>query len=351
MSAQITSGLSFTKKQKTANIRINEIDVNYFFKSIKNENNLIILDNVLIDNFDETLRNIITQFTLEITSEFIDANDFRKIMKHIYTIFLYNFILYLVVFDPRFYKLDKHVNVDGTTIFNIAQLKLSDNDLLDDKIRADFTKPDTIIQYNKSIYFQNHKSQEICFGHFYKNLKIDYIVNNEYAIYKTNRNEFIIFDVKHVTNDDLEKLCSLNNCTLHIKNKFNLPEFIRENDERLKNYLSKKYIYPRFNEDKIDNLMYYEHNNTLIFFDKISSLYNKYISLEQPLKTGGNNKYKICINKKTNYAYIIHNKKKCYFYKNENKIYIKLANNNNIYINKKLLSYDNKSNSYFIIIR
>lgn len=48
MSQTIKSGLSFIRNPKTPNIRINEIDVNHFFKSIKNEDNLIILDNVLI---------------------------------------------------------------------------------------------------------------------------------------------------------------------------------------------------------------------------------------------------------------------------------------------------------------
>ena len=56
MSQTIKSGLSFIRNPKTPNIRINEIDVNHLpnifikqsFKSIKNEDNLIILDNVLI---------------------------------------------------------------------------------------------------------------------------------------------------------------------------------------------------------------------------------------------------------------------------------------------------------------
>lgn len=325
-----------------------------FLKALKNEDNLILLDNVLINNIYEAIFNItrIEQFKSELKLfSSSDVSDYFIIMIHIYKIFLYNFILYLTIFDTKLYKLDKHVKDDGTTIFNITQLELAPH-TPSEKMRNNFTNSDDTLQYNRYIRFKKVVSSDgILFDHFYSALEIDDIANNIYKIYKTNRNEFIIVDINHVTNDDLETLCRLNNCKLHINNKFNLPEFIGKNDERLKKYLSKQYEYPQYDPDNTGKLSNLKDNGTFNFFDKISTFYDKYISLQQSQTTGGNNnKYNICTNKKTNYAYIIYNKKKSYFYKNENKIYIKLANNN-FYINKKILSYDSNSNSYFIIIR
>ena len=72
---------------------------------------------------------------------------------------------------------------------------------------------------------------------------------------------------------------------------------------------------------------------------------------ETEATTGGsNNKYQIYSDKKTNFAYIKYNNKKSYFYKkeNENKIFIKI-DNKIINITKKLLSYNSKLNSTFLL--
>lgn len=191
-------------------------------------------------------------------------------MIHIYKIFLYNFILYLTIFDTKLYKLDKHVKDDGTTIFNITQLELAPH-TPSEKMRNNFTNSDDTLQYNRYIRFKKVVSSDgILFDHFYSALEIDDIANNIYKIYKTNRNEFIIVDINHVTNDDLETLCRLNNCKLHINNKFNLPEFIGKNDERLKKYLSKQYEYPQCDPDNTGKLSNLKDNGTFNFLIKLA---------------------------------------------------------------------------------
>lgn len=87
----------------------------------------------------------------------------------------------------------------------------------------------------------------------------------------------------------------------------------------------------------------------IIIFNEIKNIYDKYISLLEKTGCSNKNKYKIYVNKKTNYAYINYNKKKHYFYENNNKIFIQL-DDKSININKKILSYNNKTNFYFIII-
>jgi hypothetical protein len=323
-----------------------KFDLNQFLNSIKNGDNNIILDNVSLNIIYDTLYYIDKQFKLDVNV------DFKKIMIHSYKIFLYNFILYLYIYNYKLYKLDKNEVIAGTSIFNISQLQLSSSEIYI-KMRDNFTNEDTDLtesnfNYDNSITFKKHISSEVIqSNNLYFTIAIENLINNKYTIYKTNNNDFIITDI---TNEDLEFICRSNNFTLNINNKFNLPEFISENCEIFKNYLLKKYVYPQFNANGRDNLLMWHKLGTFKIFDNISFLYDKYMSLKTSETIGGNNnKYKICINKKTNYIYIIYNKKKCYFYKN-NRMFIKI-DNNNIYINKKLLSYDNESNSYFIIIK
>ena len=72
----------------------------------------------------------------------------------------------------------------------------------------------------------------------------------------------------------------------------------RKNDERLKNYLSKQYEYPQYVPDNTGKLSNLKDNGTFNFFDKISTFYDKYISLQESQTTDSNNKYKICTNKR-----------------------------------------------------
>lgn len=323
-------------------IAITKIDVNHFFTSIKDEDNKVTFDNVIIINLTELIQKL---------SPNPDFGDYKKIIEKSYNIFLYYFIVYFV-YSRNLYKLDKITrDDDNTTIYNISQLQLDPN--TEKLIKTNLRDKSKVANYinEQGVNFIAPVTPETAtpdnpvFGHFYCALPIDNIINNNYAIYKTIKNEFIIFNTTHITPNDLETICRTNGLELHVNQKFDLPNFIRTNDDKkLIRTLSKKYIYPQYSFNKTELLYQHHSYGEFEIFDKIEELYTKYLQ-----QTGGNNKYKICINKKTNYAYINYNKNKCYFCSRKNKIFIKL-DNNNINIKKKHLSHDSKNNTYFISI-
>jgi hypothetical protein len=278
-----------------------------------------------------------------------------------YYIFIYYFIAYLLKLKFRLYKLDKieikedvYNGISRETIYDISPVELEDEEDYE-KINNDFTSHHNYNDKN-SYNFKETIANGITFENFYIYFDITDLINNKYLIYKcfnfrTNINEYIIFNKDHITIKDLEDLCGLNGSSLSINNKFNLPDFLIENgDEPLIELLKVEYQYPKSPKD-YEYLEYWDEDNSkIIIFDKIMELYVKYVSSKEAT-SGGNskNKYKIYVNKKTNYAYINYNKKKHYFHKNNNKIFIQL-DDKSININKKIASYNNKTNSYFIII-
>jgi len=345
-----------TFKPPPSRIQTTKIDIKDFFNSISN-NRQIKFDNVLIDNINGLIDK---KYRDQTKYKFTDGND-KKILMKSYFIFIYYFIAYLLKVKFRLYKLDKiEIKQDDLygireeTIYDISPVELEcERDY--EKINNDFTNNHN--NNNKSSYnFKETRINDKILENFYHRFDISDLINNKYLIYKclnfkTKINEYIIFNKEHITIKDLKHLCGLNDSSLIINDKFNLPKFLTENgDELLIELLKVEYQYPQYLAFGENLEGWTDDNSKIIIFDKIKELYVKYVPSEEAT-SGGNskNKYKIYVNKKTNYAYINYNKKKHYFHKNNNKIFIQL-DDKSININKKIASYNNKTNSYFIII-
>jgi hypothetical protein len=117
----------------------------------------------------------------------------------------------------------------------------------------------------------------------------------------------------------------------------NLPKYLIENEIN-SHYIDKSIIEA--------NKIYYNLEN----IERLRRSEPEIEDETEAITGGSNNKYQIYSDKKTNFAYIKYNNKKSYFYKkeNENKIFIKI-DNKIINITKKLLSYNSKLNSTFLL--
>jgi len=210
-------------------VEIKKLDIKSFFKNIADDDNKIIFDNVLINNFNNLIINLYELENMSISS-FYDG-DYKKKLIRSYNIFIYYFIACLIKLNDKLYKLDKIV-INNNTIYDISQLKLFSDDAYN-RIYEDFKEPYDELIYNNDLYYYSFKecrTDEIIFGNFYKCLYIKDLINNKYLIYKTKLNEYIIFNKNIITKDDFENLCHLNGSTLIINYNFNLPIFLIEND-------------------------------------------------------------------------------------------------------------------------
>lgn len=172
---------------------------------------------------------------------------------------------------------------------------------------------------------------------------IDFILHNNiwhFNIIQIKRNQYDKFINKNFNSDNMD---TYNN--FYINNKTN-NVFI------FKNYYDSEYPI-NFNFDIIkfhnDELYYKNYINTLIELDPTNTA--NYSLYTYSLLGGANkttNKYKININNKTKFIYILYNNKKVYLYKNDkNKIFINL-DNKTIYITNKKISHDKEFNNIYI---
>lgn len=265
---------------------------------------------------------------------------YSEALKNFYEIFIMYFMIKCCG-DSQLYRLDK---LDDS-------LNISKIDFYTSK-NPSYTNEDTIT-YKKFEEATLNKDEELNkildVTEYFRTISFDTknffrkdILNNEYSLYRTLRNDYILCEKSQIKKGDLEKIVEEiskkidETYTLSLNKIFNLPKYLKENDKNFYNLLAKKATHtaPGF-------------NYTEIVFDITETIYTDYI--KNTITRGGGNKYNIHTNKKTNLAYINYNNKKSYFYKNDNKIYIKI-NNNIVYLTKKSISYDEKLNSYFVKI-
>jgi len=266
---------------------------------------------------------------------------YPEALKNFYEIFIMYFMIKCCG-DGQLYRLDKlddSLNISKIDFYTSKNPNYTNKDTITYKKFEEATTLNKDEELNE-ILDVTENFRNIAFNNqpFFRRS----ILENEYSLYRTLRNDYILCNKSEIKKQDLEKIVeeisikANEEYNLSSNEIFNLPKYLKKNDINFYNLLAKKATHtaPIFNYTKI-------------VFDITETIYTDYI--ENTITRGGGNKYNINTNKKTNLIYINYNNKKSYFYKNDNKIYIKI-NNNIVYLTKKSISYDEKLNSYFVKI-
>ena len=170
------------------------------------------------------------------------------------------------------------------------------------------------------------------------------IYNGDYYLFKTKNGEYILIKKSDIKKTDfdiiIKNLNHLNSNSITFEfNNLNFADIIITN-KLLHTILS----IGGYNEND-----YMKLYNIFDYINRIYQMLHTY-NPNMDIVTGGNiDIFQIHTNKKNNAAYINYNNIKSYFYKDNNKIFIKI-NNKIVYLNKKILSYDKNLNNYFIKI-
>lgn len=320
-----------TKKIK---MKVNIGPFKKYLTSLNVINKNVIFQNVGLEYSIKTIKNL-SELRLD---EF-------TILKN-YNTLLFSFIKHIIFKTIKLYYLDLDSgNIEDNKSLSFSKFKIditkneikehiiSDTDI-QETYTSQFDTPEFAMPYLNTIISDDGLIEIDIYSFIKPNTPIN--KQPKLKLYQIANSYLIIKDTSNLNEKTFAFISKLKDENINIEMKYlNLPQYLIEKG---------------INSDYIDKSII-EANKIYYVLENDERIRRSRPEDETDVTTGGsNNKYQIYSDKKTNFAYIKYNNKKSYFYKkeNENKIFIKI-DNKIINITKKLLSYNSKLNSTFLL--